>query len=321
MNLLEQFNSIKIQNILSFIEEAVEEDLFLEFKTVNHPTIKNDGSDKKNLSKCLSGFANSLGGIIVWGVKASLNEKGIDAAKELKPIDEVSKLSNWFKKLEGQAVTPSILGVRHKKIITGEDTGYLVTYVPPSDDCPHMANYAEKHYYKRSGDNFYPCEHYDIVDLFNRKKFPKLEVKIDEIKCHYSGSVGGNPHYEISTNVFITNSGKTMAKYPRLSLTVNRPYRVADWGIDGNGGRGLKLFPTTLYSKGYYGGIDVVIHQGSEIQVDKIELKNIYDDSAIKDLKITYEVEAEDSLKIIGEIKIEKTEILSIFNEVKSGNV
>ncbi len=39
------------------------------------------------------------------------------------------------------------------------DQGFIKTFVPKSNDAPHMANYAEKHYYKRSGDSSYQAEH------------------------------------------------------------------------------------------------------------------------------------------------------------------
>jgi hypothetical protein len=44
------------------------EDLHLDFKQLQRPFEHRD--DKRNLAKALSGFANSDGGIIIWGIDA-----------------------------------------------------------------------------------------------------------------------------------------------------------------------------------------------------------------------------------------------------------
>jgi hypothetical protein len=61
MTLLEQFNQLTADDIARFIGERREEDLHLEFKTVNVAGM--DREDRKYLAKCISGFANSDGGI------------------------------------------------------------------------------------------------------------------------------------------------------------------------------------------------------------------------------------------------------------------
>lgn len=66
MNLKEYFDSIDLTEIDRFVNEGQEEHLNLEFKTVVHPNFNNANReiDKKNLSKALSGFANSDGGLL-----------------------------------------------------------------------------------------------------------------------------------------------------------------------------------------------------------------------------------------------------------------
>lgn len=64
MNLKEYFEKIDLDEVRDFVKNQIAEDLFLEFKTANYP--KGTDFDKINFSKCLSGFANSSGGILVW---------------------------------------------------------------------------------------------------------------------------------------------------------------------------------------------------------------------------------------------------------------
>lgn len=182
MNIHEYFKSIDLNEVNSFISDQQEENIHLEFKTVNHPNYNSNNRDydRNNLSKVISGFANSNGGIVIWGVKASTNSKGLDIAKELNPIKELTKFLNFLNRSEGQVIIPLVVGIQHKKIEVNKDEGFIITYIPKSENAPHMAIFSEKHYYKRSGDSFYICEHYDILDMLNRNISPKIEVLVLE---------------------------------------------------------------------------------------------------------------------------------------------
>jgi predicted HTH transcriptional regulator len=67
--LAEDFERIDLNEVNDYVAAQQEENLVLEFKSVNSADLSN-ADDKKNLAKALSGFANSSGGIIVWGVEA-----------------------------------------------------------------------------------------------------------------------------------------------------------------------------------------------------------------------------------------------------------
>ncbi|MBW9235526.1 ATP-binding protein, partial [Leptospira santarosai] len=63
------------------IDEQQEENLFLDFKLKTDATSSNlSKDDKKNYAKALSGFSNTSGGIIIWGVDCRKNEEGVDGA-------------------------------------------------------------------------------------------------------------------------------------------------------------------------------------------------------------------------------------------------
>ena len=42
-----------------------------------------------------------------------------------------------------------------------------------------MAKLGENRYYKRSGDSFYQMEHFDLEDMFGRRRKPKLKMSSD----------------------------------------------------------------------------------------------------------------------------------------------
>jgi AhpD family alkylhydroperoxidase len=118
---------------------------------------------------CVSGFANSSGGIIVWGVDARKNAQDVDCAVGRKEIEPIKLFLSRLNALTGQAVSPIVDGIRHRAIETTENSGFAITLVPETESGPHMAKLGEDRYYKRSGDSFYKMEHFDLEDMFGRR--------------------------------------------------------------------------------------------------------------------------------------------------------
>src|ERR1041385_2091090 len=98
MNLEKAFSELTLLDIDRYIDESQEENLSLEFKIVNRPDLTH-ADDKKNLAKVLSGFANSSGGIIIWGVEGRKNADGIDCASGKKEINPLSLLMSRLNEL------------------------------------------------------------------------------------------------------------------------------------------------------------------------------------------------------------------------------
>ena len=81
MTLAATFDALSAADIVNFIANGQEEHLQLDFKTVSGPAL-NSRDDRRNLAVAMSGFANSSGGLIVWGAVARPNEAMIDCATE-----------------------------------------------------------------------------------------------------------------------------------------------------------------------------------------------------------------------------------------------
>ena len=78
MSLKTQYESLSGQGIDDFIANKQVEHLQLDFKTINDADL-NHRDDRKTLAKAMSGFSNSNGGLIIWGVVAEKNDEGIAA--------------------------------------------------------------------------------------------------------------------------------------------------------------------------------------------------------------------------------------------------
>lgn len=311
MNTKEYFERIELKEIQAFVEEQTAESLFFEFKTANYPNLNGITDDKKNFSKCLSGFANSSGGILIWGISAKEKKNRPDVANELKPINDLIGFETYLKKNEGNAVIPLIDGVEYRRVLNDDNNGYLLVYIPQSDRAPHMALFADKRYYKRSGDSFYMSEHFDIMDMLNRKITPKLSVELINEKVLFKKGVYGE--YEAYDGMLcIKNVGQTSAKHIVLSIIVKRPFHISQYGLDGNYNKGMKSMTIKSTLTKYFGGSELVLHPETHHEVDRITLNEISENNGkLCDLIIEYEVIAEDMKLTKGKIIRKKEELFS----------
>jgi hypothetical protein len=206
-----------------FISEHKPENLILDFKAKsdsdgNKPLNTND---KSNFAKALSGFANSSGGVLVWGVGEEKVD-GIRVAYVRKPISNLTRFVQNLEALLPEAVVPSVEGVRIEpiKISDKDDKGYVVVLIPESPKPPHRAEFKLHQYFKRSGDSFLAMEHFEIEDMFGRRARPDLVFEV----AYETIDIKQDLH-KYKLVITIKNEGRGLAKYygfdfqfPRLAL-------------------------------------------------------------------------------------------------------
>ena len=199
----------------------------------------------------------------------------------------LSKLNS----LTGEYVNPIIEGVQHKKIVEEKNKGYAISYIPPSDSGPHMAKAGENRYFKRSGDSFYPMEHFDIEDMFGRRKKPDLKLK-----CFIKeGCVRNGYTWPFKIVIAIENIGRGTAKSPFLELIVKPPYQIDKHGVDGNGNFGLPKFGASTTNHARFGASGtLVLHPGVRHEVAIIEAIIRDDAPGMPDVSFEYKISAED---------------------------
>lgn len=112
------------QKLIYFGEDAIDEfilnqqteELFLDFKQAvsvgkNFTTLHRD--DRKNLSKAISGFGNSEGGVIIWGVECSRDIEIGDVAKAKVKVKNVHRFLSWLENAISGCTIPSHNKVRN----------------------------------------------------------------------------------------------------------------------------------------------------------------------------------------------------------------
>lgn len=210
MTLEERYGELSRTQIQKWIEEQRGEDLHLDFKQTRDESLAKAGT-RKMLAKAISGFANSDGGLIVWGVGTETDRKtGTDYASAEAPLSDAKSFCSRLHELTGEAVSPTVDGVDHRFL----RSGFAVTLVPASDSGPHMAKFGLDRYYKRSGSSVYRMEHFDVADMFGRRPSPDLSVWLGDFK--WTGDVFSFP-------VGIENSGRGSAIAPSLMLKPHPP--------------------------------------------------------------------------------------------------
>lgn len=225
--LLRLIKDQKLSAIDNFLKTGQPEGVFLDFKEKH----SHDGTeplhrdDVKNFSKALSGFANSAGGIVVWGIGDRWNGKQ-KVASEDKLILNVDDFVRYLNQQLPESVTRAIDGVEIFSITRQENSGYVIVYVPESSYAPHRAEGKLKKYYRRVGDRFSQMEHYEIEDMFGRRQRPIVSAKFDFQARHSSNEEVRK--YQIVID--IENEGRSMASC--IGLDFEFP-KVAIEGVTG----------------------------------------------------------------------------------------
>jgi hypothetical protein len=192
-----------------FILTQKSEELFLDFKLSadNGNGKRLNENDRNNLAKSISGFSNSEGGVIVWGIDCSKDFDGSDVATAKHHITNVKRFVSWLEEAISGCTIPPNTGVQnHPLEIDSGGNGFVLTYIPKSDHAPHQ-DVSSKKYYIRAGSNFVPILHDVLAGMFGRRPHPK-------IKCNflaYPFKVNDN-RIRMSVGFHISNDGPGIAE-------------------------------------------------------------------------------------------------------------
>ena len=323
-----------ISQIDQWIADGKEENLFLDFKEKTDASKGNiDTKDREIYSKALSGFSNSIGGVIVWGVEArQLSKDTPDVAVNKKPISNVTKFLTDLNSTLPHTLVPSNKEINNQVVFSDKenDIGFVITHVPQSDLPPHEAVHSKHLYYIRSGDSFLRMEHYQLEDTFGKRYRPKLDLKYRYNIWGWNGikdQKNLQPNLEI---IFLLNNiGRHIAKYPAARIKISpSSQRSADFG----GGLDFKKEIFTQKEKkiqqnGFFfvGNTDEVIHPSTEVEIGLFKFKSEFNmdqiDSTVgigDKLQVEYILYAENMIPMKGNLNIEPYSIRNyLFEERK----
>jgi len=150
------------QDLEAFLTRKIEENLNLDYKAIQAY------HNFDELSKDVSAFANSEGGLIILGVSQDEIKKRKVVVKvlpkELTWGEEILSKEKLEDNLVGK-IQPRIDGIRIQPVREGNGSMRVIFLIdiPQSNNRPHIAS--DKRYYKRLNFRRTPMEHFEIVNL------------------------------------------------------------------------------------------------------------------------------------------------------------
>ncbi|MEK7996020.1 MAG: ATP-binding protein [Planctomycetota bacterium] len=173
--LIIRISSLGEAAIDELIVERQSEQLFLDFKrsSDNASGTRLSDADRGNLAKAISGFGNSEGGIVIWGVDCRPNQQLGDVAAAKVKIQNPRRFKSWLESAVSGLTIPPHPGVRHVVVEDGTGAGFVVTHIPKSYLAPHQC-LRPIHYYMRVGSNFEPVPHGVLAGMFGRSPQPVI---------------------------------------------------------------------------------------------------------------------------------------------------
>lgn len=137
---------------------------------------------EREIAKDISAFANSEGGIIIYGIKEFNKVSRKHFQKNIDPIDGVTFSKDWLENVINTNVFPHIENLYIKPIYLNSDDNFVVYIVIIS-----KSNIAHKsldyRYYKRSNFESIPMRDFEIRNLMNLSKTQndKLDFEIEAL--------------------------------------------------------------------------------------------------------------------------------------------
>lgn len=208
-DIFDRIKSLGERAIDEFIEQRTSEELFLDFKrsSDNGSSAKLTDTDRKNLSKAISGFGNSEGGVIVWGVDCSKDRDGADVANAKIPIENVARfVGNLQGAVSGCTVPPHGTVEHYPLEIDSSGNGYAVTLIPSSVYAPHQT-VKPPQYYIRAGSDFVPTPHQVLAGMFGKRPQPHIYPMFILAPVKYEKRA-----LIVNCGIMITNGGPGIAE-------------------------------------------------------------------------------------------------------------
>lgn len=162
------------KDLVGLIQLHAEESLTLEFKRAE--ALGETDKSKTEISKDVSSFANSAGGLIIYGLEE--DSKSPHKATAISPVKPQSFSKEWLDQIINSRIHPRIQGLLiHPINLTGQNSGQCAyAVIIPKSPTAHQAH--DKRYYKRFNSQSAPMEDYEIRQTMNRAEKPTYEVAI-----------------------------------------------------------------------------------------------------------------------------------------------
>lgn len=231
-----------LSDLQSLVAQQVPESLHLDYKA--SAALSQKGA--KEISKDVSAFANSDGGVIVYGIQETGHlPTAVDVG-----VDDGEVSREWLEQVIVANIAPRIEGVIVSQIEVAAGRSAYVVSVPKSFRTPHQDRQSHR-YYRRYNFQSHPIEHWEVLDLQGRQGalaplFRVRAVVRQDVLCVVEiENVGTREarevHFECLPTLpwrqgapeIISRGARSIAPGQRLELTYGVTYELLREGSEG----------------------------------------------------------------------------------------
>jgi hypothetical protein len=289
------------KDIENFIKRNIEENLNLDYKDIDA------FHDFNELSKDISSFVNSEGGLIILGVREGKIGEGEDIKifpEEITWGDESLSKEKLEDNLVGK-IRPRIDGLRIVPVRNEDGRVIFLLDIPQGINPPYMAS--DYRYYKRLNFRRVPMEHYEVADHFGRRKKPLLTLIpiLENVEIR-------NNSYRCKLSLGLLNKGKAVARYTlftasffNVKITEYQQFTRID-----HLRKGLPSIQFSLNLGVIHPSPKAISHMGSTV----LEVQD-----TSKTVSMEYEINAEDMPVVRGEISFSANILKELKDEISKG--
>jgi len=206
--------------LLQLIANRIEENPELEYKAAG--ALQRDDKKVMEITKDVSSFANSNGGVLIYGIAEDQNDKRFPS--QIDPIDCKAITKEWLEQIMNSKIRPRIQGLKIHIVALPEDERQVVYILEiPKGDTAHQAD--DKKYYRRHNFMVEPLYDHEIRDIMNRQKAPVIKplflvAKKPNLTMPNNDLLRYHQPYPYSLHVYVENVGKMYAKYVNIVLSL-----------------------------------------------------------------------------------------------------
>lgn len=204
--------------ILQMIEDGVEESLHLDYKASG--SLAKTSAKREEIIKDVTSFANSDGGVIIYGVRehTSADKKHLPA--DIDPINRMDFSKEWLEHVISN-VSPRIPSLRIYPIaIANSDTKCVYVVEIPKGETAHQAT--DGRYYRRYNFESTFMRDHEVRDVMNRIKAPRVDVcALIVFSDCWDGCKFMLKIKNVSTRIALN-----------YSVSVKMPLKIKSWYVD-----------------------------------------------------------------------------------------
>lgn len=209
-----------IDYLNQLIANGIEENPELEYKSAI--ALQRDDKRIMEITKDVSAFANSNGGILIYGIREDQTNKHLPG--QIDTVDRKAITKEWLEQILNSRIRPRIHGLKiHLVAVAEEDVAYILEI--PKGETAHQAD--DKKYYRRHNFMVEPLFDHEIRDIMGRQKNPEIRIGFDIAKqanarkgADGRPTLDDNEPYFYWLNIYAENAGKIYAKYINVSITL-----------------------------------------------------------------------------------------------------